>query len=197
MPENERAKADVKFKAISQAYEILQDDQKRHIYDTHGMAGLDPRAGMGGDMGEGVDLNDILGEMFGMGGGGMPGGRRSQRPRKGENEEHPYPVTLEDLYKGKTAKFASKKKVICPTCKGKGGKERAKPVNCASCKGQGVKIGLRPLGNGMMAQETVLCNNCKGAGNVYNEKDKCKKCKGSRTIEERKVLEIYIPRGSK
>ena len=92
------------------------------------MAGFDPRAGMG-DMGDEVDLNDILGEMFGMGGGmggGMPGGRRSQRPRKGDNEEVPYPVTLEDLYKGKTAKFTSTKKVICPTCKGRGGKEESK-----------------------------------------------------------------------
>lgn len=48
-----------------------------------------------------------------------------------------------------------------------------------------------------MTQETVICNSCKGTGNVYRDKDRCKKCKGERVVEERKLLELYIPRGSK
>ena len=48
-----------------------------------------------------------------------------------------------------------------------------------------------------MTQETVICASCKGKGSAYASKDKCKKCKGERVIEARKVLEIYIPRGSK
>ncbi|KAF7542363.1 hypothetical protein G7046_g10175 [Stylonectria norvegica] len=47
-----------------------------------------------------------------------------------------------------------------------------------------------------MRRETVLCDHCQGVGNVYKEKDRCKKCKGKRTTQEKKVLEIYIPRGS-
>jgi DnaJ homolog subfamily A member 2 len=42
-----------------------------------------------------------------------------------------------------------------------------------------------------------MCDTCKGSGNVFKDKDKCKKCKGVKTVETKKVLELYIPRGSK
>lgn len=57
--------------------------------------------------------------------------------------------------------------------------------------------GLKAVGPGLMTQETVICNSCKGTGKVYREKERCKKCKGERVVEEKKVLELYIPRGSK
>jgi DnaJ homolog subfamily A member 2 len=141
VPDDQREEAAIKFKAANQAYEILYDDEKRALYDQHGMSAFDPssRNGMGAD----VDLDDILSSMFGMGmGGGMPGfgagqGGRPRKPRKGQNEDQEYKVSLEDLYKGKTVKFASTKNVICSLCKGTGGKEKAKPKQCANCGGQG------------------------------------------------------------
>jgi DnaJ family protein A protein 2 len=201
--EVDRESAETKFKAVSQAYEILYDDEKRHLYDTHGISAFDGSRGPGG-MGAGPDLDDIL-NMFGMGGGmpgmggmgggfGGPGGQR--RPRRSPNEEQKYEVSLEDLYKGKTVKFASTKNVICSKCKGSGGKEDAKPKECATCKGQGFRQVLRQVGP-MLTQETQECSACGGAGSVYNPKDKCKKCKGKKTTEEKKQLEIYIPRGAR
>ncbi|KAI9771236.1 MAG: hypothetical protein M1835_006454 [Candelina submexicana] len=187
----DRSDAEIKFKAISQAYEILYDDDKRHLYDQHGMSAFEKGAGgMGGE----VDLDDILQQMFGMGVGGVPsgfgGGRGAgpRKPRKGKDQEQRYEVTLEELYKGKTTKFASTKNVICSLCKGSGGKDKAKPKQCASCGGNGP---------GLVTQEQVVCSACKGAGNAFKDKDRCKKCKGNRTNEERKVLELYIPRGAK
>lgn len=94
------------------------------------------------------DLDDILEQMFGMGGmggmGGMPGGGpRRPKPRRSPNEEQKYEVTLEDLYKGKTVRFASTKNILCSLCKGKGGKEKATPKTCSTCNGQGMYyIGL-------------------------------------------------------
>ena len=107
-------------------------------------------SGHGAGMDANVDLEEMLQQMFGMNmGGGMPtgfgGGARPQRPRKGDDEEHPYQVTLEDLYKGKTAKFASTKNVICSHCKGSGGKEKAKRKQCASCDGKGSLRYLCPV----------------------------------------------------
>lgn len=149
VPEAERAEADIKFKAISQAYEILYDDDKRHLYDTHGMSAFDGSRGPGGMGGE-PDLEDMLAQMFGMGGGmggmgGMPGmggagGRR--KPRKSPNEEQKYEVSLEDLYKGRSVRFSSTKNVICSHCKGSGGKEKAKAKDCTTCQGQGRSLSL-------------------------------------------------------
>lgn len=190
----DRPAAEVKFKAVSQAYEILSDEQKRAVYDQHGMAGFDPSRG-GGGMGEG-DINDILSQMFGMNMGGMGGGG-PPRPRRSPDEEQAYKVTLEDLYKGKTVKFAANKRVICEPCNGTGARDKSKPQACDRCRGQGTQEGLRQVGPGLMTRQTVICSQCKGAGNYYSkEKDRCKKCKGKRVVEETKALEIYVPRGA-
>lgn len=133
VPEADREESEIKFKAVSQAHEILHDDQKRHLYDTHGMAAFDPAKGNG--MGPEVDMNDILQQMFNMGSGPGVGGPR--KPRKGKDDEQRYEVSLEDLYRGKTTKFAVTKRVICSLCKGTGGKERAKPKECSVCQGKG------------------------------------------------------------
>ncbi|KAL9030379.1 MAG: hypothetical protein Q9196_001487 [Gyalolechia fulgens] len=61
----------------------------------------------------------------------------------------------------------------------------------------GMQQGLKAVGPGLVTQETVICNSCKGTGSVYRDKERCKKCKGNRVVEEKKVLELYIPRGSK
>ena len=191
------------FKLVTQAYEILRDDEKREMYDKHGMAAFDPSKG--GGMGEGPDINDILEQMFGMGMGGMGGmggmpgmggAGGPRRPRRGPDEESKYTVSLEDLYKGKTVKFAANKSVICGTCKGTGGKEKVKPQQCDRCKGNGRVDILRQMGPGLVARDTAACDRCQGSGNYYKEKDRCKKCKGKRTVQETKPLEIYIPRGA-
>ena len=165
------------------------------------MSAFDGSRGPGG-MGGGPDLDELFSSMFGMGGmGGMPGmggaGRAPKKPRKSPSEQQKYQVTLEDLYKGKNVKFQSSKQILCPSCKGSGGKEKAKPTKCSTCKGQGIRQVVRQVGPGMLTQETVECSACAGQGSVFNPKDKCKKCKGDRTVESKTQLDIYIPRGAK
>jgi DnaJ family protein A protein 2 len=164
----------------------------------------------GGPAQAGPDLDDIFAQMFGggMGGGfegmhgsfgagaGAPGSRR--KASKGRNELQQYEVTLEELYKGKTTKFASTKNVICDNCHGSGGKnDKIAPKSCGTCKGRGSTIQLQPVGPGMVTQRTVSCSTCHGKGSFYADKDKCKKCKGMRTIKQKKLLELYIPPGSR
>lgn len=163
------------------------------MYDQYGMAAFDPSRG-GGPGGAEVDLNDILAQMFGMGVGGGAGGPR--RPRRGRDEEQQYKVTLEELYKGKTVKFSANKKVHCSQCKGSGGKDKVKPQTCDRCKGNGFQEAFQQIGPGMVRRAQVQCDHCQGSGNYYKEKDRCKKCKGKRIVDEIKPLEIYIPRGS-
>ncbi|KAJ2903689.1 hypothetical protein MKZ38_009528 [Zalerion maritima] len=196
VPEEQREESEVTFKKVKAAYEILSDDEKRHMYDTHGMSAFDPSSGVGQE----VNMEDILAQMFGMGGGmggmggpGGPGGPR--RPRKGRDEEQPYKVTLEELYKGKTVKFSAQKQVLCSTCEGSGARSGVKPNPCDKCKGQGRVNAIRQIAAGLI-QEVRECDKCLGSGNYLKEKERCKKCKGKRTVEETKALEIYIPRGS-
>ena len=135
--DDEKTEAEVRFKAVSQAYEILRDDEKRHLYDTHGMSAFGPRGGGNGGMHSETDLNDLF-SFFGMD-GNVPGAsaRGPRRPARTEDERKEYEVTLEELYKGKTAKFASSRTVVCGHCKGSGGKEHAKAKECTSCEGNG------------------------------------------------------------
>ena len=100
--------------------------------------------GHGNGLHTNVDLEDMLQQMFGMDmGGGIPAGFSggSRRPEKGSNDEVKYNVTLEEMYKGKTAKFSVKKNVICSHCKGSGGREKATPRKCSSCDGKGMHSG--------------------------------------------------------
>ncbi|ROV90333.1 hypothetical protein VSDG_08136 [Cytospora chrysosperma] len=194
VPEERREESEATFKSVTQAYEILRDDEKREMYDQYGMAAFDPSRGPGGPGGAEVDLNDILAQMFGMGVGGQGGGPR--RPRRGRDEEQEYKVTLEELYKGKTVRFSANKKVVCSQCKGTGAKEKVKPQTCDRCRGNGVQEAFQQIGPGMVRRAQVQCDHCTGSGMYYKEKDRCKKCKGKRIVEEIKPLEIYIPRGS-
>lgn len=148
MAEDDRAEAEVKFKAVGKAYDILSNDKKRHLYDVHGMPAFAGAQGSG--MGTSDDLDEMFASMFGMGGGmphGFSGGPGTRKRGKGDDEEQDYHVTLEELYKGKTTKFASKKSVVCTHCKGTGGKEKAKSKPCASCQGKGMQNAVTSLWN--------------------------------------------------
>ena len=106
------------------------------MYDTHGMAAFDKTHG---GMADYTDMNDIINQMFSMGGGMPPGfeGGRSRKPHKGADQVKNYPVTLEDLYKGKSKRIRVTKNIICAHCKGTGAKAKAKSHHCSSCGGQG------------------------------------------------------------
>lgn len=95
------ANAQQKFAEITEAHEVLGDEDKRKKYDQFGhdwsrvpdgATGGNPFQGFGGGGpggGAGFSFDDILGGMFGGGGGGSFGGGRGQRgrpqARKGED----------------------------------------------------------------------------------------------------------------
>ncbi|KAG0143699.1 hypothetical protein CROQUDRAFT_48436 [Cronartium quercuum f. sp. fusiforme G11] len=187
-PDKNPAGAD-EFKAVSEAYDVLSNPEKRELYNQFGKKGLEGGGGMGG-----VDPSDLFSQLFGGGGGGMFGGGRGRSgPKKGKDLVHRIKVSLEELYLGKTTKIALQKHVICSKCDGRGGKAGAvKP--CGGCKGQGVKIVFRQLGP-MVQQLQQPCQDCNATGEIINSKDRCKGCEGNKIIKERKILEVHIDKG--
>ncbi|KAI3421957.1 DnaJ sub A member 2 [Globodera pallida] len=138
---------------------------------------------------------------FSLGGGAggglfqqMFGGGGRQRARKGETTVQPMPVTLEDLYKGKTSKLQLTKKTLCKACNGIGGKQGS-VRHCERCHGSGKMLITRQIGPGMIQQMAGRCDKCAGEGEVVDEKDRCKKCVGRKTVQEQKIIEVKITPG--
>ena len=142
-----------------------------------------------------MNAEDLFSQFFGGGGLGsmFGGGMRDTGPKQARTIHHVHKVSLEDIYNGKTSKLALQKSVICPGCEGRGGKAGAvKP--CAGCGGSGMKTMMRQMGPMIQRFQTV-CPDCQGEGEIIRDKDKCRQCKGKKTIVERKVLEFTIDRG--
>ncbi|OMH83902.1 Mitochondrial protein import protein MAS5 [Zancudomyces culisetae] len=185
---NSDAESTEKFKEISHAYEILSDQDKRERYDRFGEAGLSGDAGEGG-----MSAEDLFSQFFGAGVFGGGHSRANHGPRKGRDMSHTLKVNLEELYSGKTTKIQVTRAVICKKCDGKGGKEGAVRT-CGTCGGSGSRIITRQIGP-MLQQIQQQCHVCRGAGEIINERDKCRECNGDKVITERKQLDVVIEPG--
>ncbi|KAI3984609.1 hypothetical protein MKX01_040486 [Papaver californicum] len=181
-----------KFKEIAQAYEVLNDPERRDIYDQYGEDAL--KEGMGGGGGGGHNPFDIFESFFGGGGGFGGGSSRGRRQKQGEDVVHTLKVSLEDLYNGTEKKLSLSRNALCSKCNGKGSKSGASS-RCAGCQGSGMKISTRQIGPGMIQQMQHICPECRGSGEVINEKDKCQQCKGNKVTKEKKVLEVHVEKG--
>ncbi|KAJ6226853.1 DNAj-like-2 [Anaeramoeba flamelloides] len=174
-----------KFKEIRHAYEILSNEEKRKMYDKHGEKGTEEGFQEGGQ--------DIFSSFFG---GGRTTNTRETRKQKGRDLVHTLNVSLDDLYRGKKTKIAVSRKVCCKQCNGYGTSDGKRPPVCNDCNGQGVKIVVQRLGMGMIQQYQTRCPTCGGTGKSLKNVEKCSECNGQKTFPERKVLEVFIDKGT-
>ncbi|CAL5381343.1 unnamed protein product [Camellia sinensis] len=179
-----------KFKELAQAFEVLNDPEKREIYDQYGEDAL--KEGMGA-AGASDNPFDILEQLFG---GGAFGGGSSSRGRKkqGEDVMHSLKVSLEDLYNGTSKKLSLSRNRLCLKCKGKGSKSDTSG-RCYGCHGTGMKVSKRQIAPGMIQQMQHVCPECRGSGEVISERDRCPQCKGNKVTQEKKVLEVHVEKG--
>ncbi len=192
--------AEEKFKEVSEAYDVLSDEQKRAAYDRYGHAAFSGGMGgpgTGGSAGGGFhDPFDIFREVFGGGGGvfetffggGGGGQRRRGGPQRGSDLRYALEITLEEAAHGAEREIEYERLVGCKTCSGSGSASGSGKKTCRTCGGAGQVISSRGF---FQVQQT--CPDCNGTGETIS--DPCKACRGVGRVKERTRVRLRIPAG--
>ena len=180
--------AEQQFKDLSEAYDVLKDEQKRAAYDRFGHAAFEngSRGGAGtGDFGFAAGFADIFDEMFGefMGGRRGPGANT-----RGSDLRYNLEITLEEAFKGRQTAVRVPTMAPCEHCGGSGAEAGSKPVSCPTCYGNG-RVRAQ---QGFFTIERT-CPSCHGAGRVID--NPCRQCGGQGRARKEKTLSVTIPAG--
>lgn len=179
------ARAEDRFKAVSEAYDILGSKEKRAQYDQMrkgggGFSWSGTEGGQGGaPFGDG-GLADILRSMFGGGGGGFDtsGFGRRRAPRTTVTVDVPFKTAA----LGGTVRANLQVPTTCPVCMGAGGSGEQ---SCSQCGGTG-RI--------QQGQMVMPCPACGGSGRTFS--DICANCHGAGEVTSLETVELKVPAGS-
>ncbi len=181
------ASAENKFKEATEAYEVLNDREKRAAYDQFGHAGVDPSMGGAGGF-DGTSFSDIFSDVFGDIFGGSGGGRGRSSVQRGADLRYMLDLTLEQAVRGDSVEIEVPVLTACEDCGGSGARPGTSPSTCPDCGGAGQ---IRVAQGFFSLQQT--CPRCRGNGKVIT--DPCGSCGGSGRKEKRKKLSVKIPAG--
>ena len=164
-----------KFKEISEAYEILSDDNKRTIYDNRGRY----------NTGE-YSFDDFFNSFY----SSASSSKRYDKPyKKGNDLRIKYKVSLKDVFNGGERKVNINREVVCKPCNGIGGHESKK---CTTCNGSGrTKKVMRSVIGTTITDK--MCIACEGTGSIII--DKCTTCNGNKVNIIKEEVSFNIPIG--
>lgn len=165
-----------KFKEVSEAYEVLSDDDKKAKYDRFGH-NSDNR-GNPDDMFRG--FHDIFGRHFNQG---------HKQVRVGETLSLTVKLTLEEIFSGVNKTYSYNRNVSCTDCEGHGGTD---PYDCPSCNGSGMVTSLTRTPMGVF-QTTQPCPSCDATGTKH--RTPCNTCNGSGLNNVKETVEVTVPAG--
>jgi molecular chaperone DnaJ len=204
------AKAEGRFKEISEANDVLGDPKRRKEYDEaralFGNGGFRPGPGGAGSGSFNFDLGDLFGGTPGApqgGAGGFGGGlgdafgglfnrggagtTRTQ-PRRGQDIETEVTLSFTEAVDGATVPLRMSSQAPCKACSGTGDKHGT-PRVCPTCVG----TGQVSRGSGGGFSLTDPCVDCKGRGLIAQ--DPCDVCKGSGRAKSSRTMQVRIPAG--
>ncbi|CAH2559590.1 molecular chaperone DnaJ [Cardinium endosymbiont of Oedothorax gibbosus] len=185
--------AEEKFKAATEAYDVLSHPEKRNQYDQFGTSGFQGGdSPYGDDFFEG-DLNDLFQDSpfssF------FAGGRRTRRASQyGEDLRIRIKLNLKEIALGTEKKVKVKRYTSCDVCGGNGAENGLSVEKCGLCKGHGVvrKTTQTMLGN--MLTESI-CSSCAGTGSRI--KTPCRDCHGAGRKFIDDLITFQVPKGVK
>ena len=196
---NKSPGAEERFKEITEAYEVLRDEEQRAAYDRYGEAGL---RGAGAPFGGGFAhfdiseaLNIFMRDFGGLGGfdAFFGGGERTRRDRRrGPDLKVSLKLTLAEVATGSTKSLKLRTLDTCETCQGSGAKPGSKATTCGTCSGSGE---VRRAAQSMFGQFVSVspCPTCAGEGTVIREP--CATCHGEGRVKAEKTVQIDVPAG--
>lgn len=181
--EEERKKAEEKFKEINEANEVLSDPEKRRMYDMTGSTNGQFQGGGGGyNPFEGYESDDDLFEFF---------GRRRNRTPRGSDVQVNITITLQEAFTGTKKTIDVPLEKTCSHCNGTGSAD-GKRTECPHCHGTGFISKIQRQGN--FTQEfRQYCPYCGGAGEIIN--NPCSHCHGTGKEKTSVKKTIEIPAG--
>jgi len=190
--------AEEKFKQISEAYEVLQDADKRAAYDRYGHAAFQGGGGPGRSAGGGGGFHDpfdIFREVFGGGGGGIfeeffggGGGGGRGGAQRGADLRYDLEISLAEAAQGVEKEITYRRAATCSACDGSGAEAGSKKVRCATCGG----VGQVQVSRGFFTVRQV-CPTCRGNGQVIERP--CKQCHGEGRAAQNHTIKLRIPPG--
>ncbi len=179
-----------RFRALTEAYEVLSDPERRRLYDRFGHAGLRQGgfAPMGADFGS---LSDVFAAFFGETLFGTSGDARP-RPARGPDLAAQVEIDLADVVTGTTLDVHVLAARTCEPCGGSGAAPGTSPVTCPACSGVGRVQQVSRTILGQMVRSGP-CPRCDGAGTIVETP--CERCDGDgRTMEDVRI-ELEVPAG--